>query len=412
MIDEKTFIQFILEHENDDTAALLLSSSRFPGIDVSLAVNCINARNKIKYKIPSWYKYPSLIFPFPISIEQCSSELTALYKQRFVSESDTVADLTGGLGMDTWAYSLKSKQVWYYERNSSLSSAAKSNFMVLKADNINVITANIDVLYIENKINKKFNLVFLDPARRGKTGEKLYSIKDCEPDFFELKESLFTLSNRILIKISPMADISFTLGLLPETTEVHIISVNNECKELLFLLDKNVNESDPLIIAVNISHGEESIFKFHIPQEKEAEPIFISRKEIHNMKYLYEPHKSILKSGAFKLISSLYNVFKLSVSSHLYLSDICIDNFPGKTYKILDIFDYNRQTAKMLHTKYPKASVSSKGFPQSSSTLAKTLKISEGDSYHIFGCTLQTKEKILICTQPLTPLLSKYIIFK
>lgn len=396
-------IQFIIGNESCDTDKLLLSASRYPDINIPICVNCIIARRKLKIKVPQWLNYPSLLFPTTLSLEQCSSESTALYKQRFISKGDTVADLTGGLGVDTWAFALKADYVDYFEWNEPLSRASKYNFSVLGLHNINVTNANINVLITDNKVINNYSLIYVDPSRRGANGEKIYSIKDCSPDILGLKSSLFSISNNILIKISPMADISFTLSLLPETTQIHIVSVDNECKEILFLLEKNSILNNTPIYAVNIYKGIENTFLFSANQEKESVASYMSPEDLSSAKclnmFLYEPNRSILKGGAFKFISSFFKLRKISKDSHIYIGNSDIENFPGKIFKILDIFDFNKLTIKNLNKTYPKASISSKGFPISSSSLQERLKISEDDKYHIFACTSLSKTKKLICTE-------------
>lgn len=391
---------FILANSDSDVTRLLLGASRFPDVDMRLAAQCILARSKIKSKIPSWHLHPELEFPISLSLEQCSSEETALYKQRFVSEGIKMADLTGGLGVDSFFFSKKAGSVDYFEKNYELSTSAKANFEILKADNINVFNSNIDISFIDNKNFSYYDLIYLDPARRGKGGSRIFSISECEPNLLELKEALFKKTSSILVKISPMADISSTIDLIKETSEVHIISVDNECKEILLLLKKDKEPSaEPMIFAVGISKGETKVFSFYPSQETNAPNTIAPAglfSEGKSSLYIFEPDRAIMKSGAFKLSASSYGLFQIALSTHLYVGHHPMEGYPGKCRKIIETFPFNKQTIKTIAEKYPKASVSSKNFPISSNDLQKRLKIADGDSYRIFGCTLSNGEKRLL----------------
>lgn len=400
---DKRTIDFILENDGADVTKLLLGASRYPGVDLKSAAQCIKARSKIKTKIPSWYSFPELEYPSSLPLEQCSSEASALYKQRFVLPEDQIADLTGGLGADSFFLSKKCAEVDYFERNSSLVLSAKKNFKALHRDNINVIEANINSSFIDNKDFKHYNLIYLDPARRGKTGEKIYSVKDCEPNILEIKEALLRKTGQILVKISPMADISATIALLPETVQVHIISVEDECKEVLLLLKRHKDAAsveEPKIFAVNIS--KENIvreFTFFPSDEyncgcRYADPSSAGESFL----FLFEPNRSILKSGAFKLVAERYNIEKVAPSTHLYIGQSPIDDFPGKVWKIKEVLDFNKQTIKNISKSYPRACVSSKNFPIASKELQIRLKISDGGNCHIFACALENGAKKLIVT--------------
>lgn len=393
-MDRRT-IDFILENADADVSGLLLGASKFPDINMALAAQTIQARSRIKTKIPSWHSFPELEFPISLSLEQCSSEATARYKQRFLNENDTAADLTGGLGVDSFFLAQKCAKVDYFERNQALADAARNNFRILKSDNIFVYNSNINSSIIDNKEFSHYNLIFLDPARRGKIGEKIYSIKECEPNILELKESLFKKTSKLLVKISPMADISATIALLPETSEVHIISVDNECKEVLLLLENN-HCGEPDIFAVNIAKGKCLDFRFRQSEENGCS-CELGLPEGANL--LFEPNRSVLKGGAFKLAAARFGLSKLAPSTHLYVGRSPISDFPGKVLTIKEITDFNKQTIKVLAKSCPKASVTSRNFPIGSNELQKRLKISDGGNNHIFACTLLNGEKKLIITE-------------
>ncbi|MEF9987039.1 MAG: class I SAM-dependent methyltransferase [Bacteroidales bacterium] len=411
-------IEFIIANEKADTNRLLLNASKGElntakdgskfGINVLLCVKCIEARHKIEYKIPLWYANATLVYPLSISVEQCSSEATALYKQQLVADilcdnCINIADITGGMGIDSYFLSLIAKSHYYIERNIELCNATKYNFKQLNANNITVIN---DEYVLGNKklfnflADKNLSLIYIDPARRSKTNTKVISLQDYEPNVLELKEDFFRLAPYLLIKVSPMADIKLNLKLLPNTVQIHIIAVDNECKELLFLMSNNnaVNNNidtteDPQIIAVNITANEELHFAFTLQEEESAKAIFTSTVG----EYLFEPYKSVLKSGAYKLVSQRFGLKKLAPSTHLYTSDTPCANFPGKTFKVCDVRNFNKKELKKTAKDYPQASICARNFPLDTNSLKKISGIKDGGTHHIFAVTLTNGERKIIC---------------
>lgn len=239
---------FIQNHATDDTDKLLFSAARFPGIDMPFAVDQILARRQIREKLPLWYAHPSLVYPSRLAAEQCSSALTADYKSRLL-RGITCCDLTGGLGVDAYYFSLRSSTVTYIERFPAYCEAARHNFSVLHAGNIRII--NSDVREMADTLQA--DTFYIDPARRAGCNQRVFALADCEPDVVQLKPILLERARRLLIKVSPMADIEETLRLLPETIEVHVVAVKNECKELLFILeDERPASGETAIHAVNL----------------------------------------------------------------------------------------------------------------------------------------------------------------
>ncbi|MBR1538122.1 MAG: RsmD family RNA methyltransferase, partial [Bacteroidales bacterium] len=251
-MSEENFIQFVLEHADDDPAQLLLSAGRWPGIDVRRAARVIGARRKVREKIPSWYANPGLDYPDSLPLEQCSSEVTARHKQQFVPEGGRIADLTGGLGVDCWFLSRKADEAHYCERNGVLCETARHNFDILEdrpGFRIEIHEGD-GVAWLKAK-EEHFDLIYLDPARRSKTAKRVYGISDCEPDLLAVKGELLAKASRVLAKISPMADISRTLALFPESKELHVVASGGEVKELLLLLESGPAVPDPEIIVAD-----------------------------------------------------------------------------------------------------------------------------------------------------------------
>lgn len=383
-------IRFIKEHEMCDVTRLLLKARTFSGVDVPFAAEQILARRQIKDKLPSWYQQEALIFPSRISAEQCSSECTARYKQNLIPENVILCDLTGGLGVDSFYFSSKAKEVLYLERYPAYCEVARNNFGVLHAGNIRVIETD-STAYIKRM--SPVDVFFVDPARRGEGNKRVFALIDCEPDLLFLKPFLFEKASKIIAKISPMADIRHTLSLLPETTEVHVLSVKNECKELLFVMEGDSVQSDPDIYCVNFKTDEVQSFRFTFFKEQQAKACMANDVGM----YLYEPNASILKAGAFKSIAADgMNLKKLHVNSHLYTSNDKIPGFPGRQFVVDEVMKFNGQLCKSLNRTLPEANITVRNFPLAADQLRKRMKIKDGGDVYLFATTIAQEEKVLL----------------
>lgn len=402
MLTEKD-IEFIKENAEADVTRLLLGKAP-EGVNLQLCAKCIQARAKMKIKAPLWWENLALAYPFSVSVEQGSSQKTALLKQRIIKElfnnlpdSDTpcsiiTADLTGGMGIDSYFISQIASKHYYFERTKELCEATEYNFSQLGASNI--IVSNRDVTadgcaVLKELAQKEISLVYIDPARRTATGDKAILLQDYEPNVIDLQEYLFAISRFVLIKVSPMADIKLNLKYLPNTRTVYIVTVDNECKELLFLLDREHSGSEPLIDVV-----QKDDVTLLLSEEENATATYTSTPG----KYLYEPGKGMLKAGAYKLISERYRCRKLAVSTHLYTSDEEINDFPGKTFCIKEVIPFNKKSLKEVTKRFPKADLTARNFPMDTNALKKLSGIKDGGSHHIFAVTLHNGEKVLIIT--------------
>ena len=386
----KETIRFIQAHEGSDVTRLLLNAGKFPGVDVPLAVEQILARRQIKDKLPEWYKQDALIYPSRISAEQCSSECTARYKQNLIPENAVLCDLTGGLGVDTFYYSLKAKEVLYLERYPAYCEAARNNFDILHAGNIRVTEAD-SILYVKQM--PPVDIFFVDPARRGDGNKRIFALQECEPDLVSLKLSLLEKAPKLIAKISPMADIQHTLSLLPETTEVHVLSVKNECKELIFVMERNTRNTDPDIYCVNFRTMKEAQ-TFHFTFSHEQQTMATLANTVGNC--LFEPNASILKAGAFKSIAYKMRLEKLHPNSHLYTSDHVIPGFPGRQFIVEEVLKFNGRLCKTLHRNIPEANITVRNFPLGADELRKRMKIKDGGDVYLFATTIGHEEKVLL----------------
>ena len=386
-MSEENFIHFVLEHEDDEPERLLLSAARWPQVDVRRAARIIAARRKLRDKVPAWYAVPALDYPASLPLEQCSSEETARYKQAFVPAGGRVADLTGGLGVDSWAMSALAARVDYCERDATLCAAARHNFPMLGADNIAVHEGD-GIAWLEQD-TAGFDLIYLDPARRGKAAQRVYDIADCEPNLLAIKEILLQHAPLVLAKISPMADISRTLKQLPEIRELHIVAAGGEVKELLLLLGKP-QPASPLIVA-----AEGGIrFSFHPEEEPAATVRYAERMG----QYLLQPAKALRKAGAFRLLSQRYDVAKLAPSTQLYTADAPVAGFPGKCFTVEEVIPWNKAAVQDLRRRFDRLELTALNFPLATDALRQRLGIPGGGTHHLFATTID-KSKILILCQ-------------
>ena len=391
-----TFESFIIEHENDDVAKLLLKAQSDRGLDLKKAAEIIEGRRKAKSKIPEWYLNPAVIYPGSRAMEQCSSQSTARYKQRFVSPQASVLDITGGLGVDDYFLSKVASKVTYLERNPSLCEAARHNFAVLNTLNIDVINAD----YLIDSIKQgHFNLIYADPDRRQGASKRVYSISDCSPDILAIKDELFCLSDTLLVKLSPMEDILKTLELLPEATEVHIVSVDNECRELLVLMKKGsqIKAEDIPVTAVDISSKDDTVLwseSFTLREENETKLSYSYESD----EYIFSPGKSLLKGGAFKLLCGRYGLRKFDSATHIYSSNEMRDDFPGKIFRKIDLIPFSKGGMKMLAEKYPQCNIVAKNLPISTNELRNRLKIKDGGDIYVFAVKLHNSDsRMIVC---------------
>lgn len=382
--------KFMREHAHEDIAKLLLQASRYPDMDIPFLADQIRARRQIRTKLPSWFANGDLVFPATVAAEQCSSELTAIYKQRLVMPGDRLCDLTGGLGIDSFYFSLKVKSVHYVERFKEYCEAARMNFQTLGAGNITVINGD-SLEYLDS--TPAVDVFYIDPSRRGAGGRRVYALSDYEPDLPGILPKLLRIAPRLIAKLSPMADIKQGMALLPGTSGIHVLSVRNECKELVFDIHRDAGASPVEIHCVNLlPEGKESVFTFTGEEEQTAATCFADSAG----KYLYEPNASVMKAGAFKSVANRHGVKKLQVNSHLYTSDTFMGDFPGRIFVVDGVYEFNNRLCKKLRGMVPKANISARNFPLHAEDLRKKCKIEEGGDVFLFATTMARGNRVII----------------
>lgn len=382
-------LHFIEEHKEDDTRKLALQGGKYPQIDMSAAVTQIAGRQIAARKIPSWHQVPGLWYPRHLSMEQCSSEVTARYKASLL-KGDTFADLTGGFGIDCAFISRHFTHADYVERQAELCELAGHNFPLLELKHITVHHQD-GVEYLQAM--SPVDCLFLDPARRDGHGGKTVAISDCEPDVSALESLLVDKADRVMVKLSPMLDLSLALRELNTVCEVHIVAVNNECKELLLLLQKCPVSPEISVHCEHIaSSGERQHYAFTLAAEKAASCPLASGVGA----YLYEPNAAILKAGAYRLLTQSYPVEKLHVNSHLYTSSSFVPDFPGRRFRVEAVSGFGKKELKGFLEGIDKANITVRNFPLSVAELRKRLKLKEGGEDYIFATTLADEQKVLV----------------
>ena len=502
-------LDFIRQHQDDDVRQLAFLGSKYPEVDMPFALDQIRGRKMARVKLPRWASIDGIIYPPHISMEQCSSEQTALYKAELAarllglspsssengeekekesenasnlhlseicefagkgavdsefakneatckkqqiltepeenvneikeepqegdfSEETGFVDLTGGFGVDfSYIASRLGVKSMYVERQTHLCEAAKENFgrlglknaIVKNGDGIEVLhsfaskkeAAASDSLGITEdqsrsllKTNLGLKLIFIDPARRDDAGNKVVSLKDCTPDVTLLQEEMLSKADYVIIKLSPMLDWHRAVSELNCVQEVHIISVNNECKELLLVLSaRNMGEMEASSADGEVKHaGNLRIYCVNDAQsfvcdelDMESSPVKIAPSTLEEMQYLYEPNASLMKAGCFGVLSDRYDARMLSKNSHLFVSQAPIEAFPGRSFRIIAISSFNKKELKRHLSGITKANIATRNFPLSVAELRKRLKLKDGGETYIFATTLSDESHVLVITE-------------
>jgi len=379
--------RYIRESTGKPVAQLALTKNPFPEVEWTEILNQISAREKAREKLPTWFAAENIIYPSRVSVEQTSSEAAAAYKAELVS-GDSLIDLTGGFGIDDYYFSRQVKHVSHCEIDTELSAIAAHNFKLLEADNIECIPG--DSFNTLKQLNKTWDWIYIDPARRNEAKGKVFMLRDCLPNVPELLDTYFSYTNNILIKTAPILDISAGLSELLMVKAIHIVAVNNEVKELLWVLKKGFKGA-PLLHAASIKLNGTDVFIAPLESDAEA-PYGLPSK------YLYEPNAAIMKSGAFDAVAYEYKLHKLHKHTQLYTCDELID-FPGRRFLIKEILPYQKSEMKQ-HIEAKKMNVTVRNFPMPVDELRKKWKIKDGGERYTFFTTNVKNEKIvLLCAK-------------
>jgi 16S rRNA G966 N2-methylase RsmD len=392
----------IATHLTDDLPALALKLAKRTDIDGPKVVAQIQARQKARTKLPTWYANPNVVFPPPLSVEQASSDLTAAYKASLVSGTYLI-DLTGGMGVDTAAFSAHIQQVTYLERQPDVANTAAYNFAQLGLNTIDLHVG--DGLTYLTHLTQPANWLYLDPARRNSKGGRVVSLADCEPNVLTYLPLLLEKGQHVLIKTSPLLDIEATLRQLPACEAVHVVAVQGEVKELLFVLNQaNLppggapSNSAVQMTAIDLRENGPAVSITYRRADEASSPVALADPQT----YLYEPNAAVLKAGAFRLVGWQFGLAKLAPHSHLYTAPHYVPGFPGRTFQLIATCKAD-QKALREYVPAGKANLTVRNFPQTVETLRKQLALREGGDTYLFATTLQNGDKRLLITRKVLP---------
>ena len=377
---------FINTGLSQNISEIALKGCPFGNISTQELANQIVSKGKSEHKLPSWFTAKNIYYPPKINIEQTSSEVTANYKASLIS-GENIIDITGGFGVDCYAFSKNFKKVVHCELNTDLSVIVNHNYKQLKINNITTIAGN-GLEYLK-KTKEHFDCIYIDPSRRHDIKGKVFLLKDCLPNVPENLDFLFTKTNRILIKNSPILDISSTINELNFVKEIHIVAVANEVKELLFLLEKDYVGTIQLK-TINLSKHSNQVFNFLL----ETKPVVTYSLPLS---FLYEPNAAILKSGGFNEVANTFKIAKLHQHSHLYTSEENID-FPGRKFTIEHCIPFDKKQLKKLIPE-GKANITTRNFPISVADIRKKTKLKDGGTWYLFFTTNLENKRIVLITK-------------
>jgi len=389
-------IRYVLEHREQDVRMLALQARRDGDIDLPWALDQIRGWQTARRKLPSWAATEGIVYPPHLSMEQCSSETTAIYKCGIVNNlpqgsHETLIDLTGGFGVDFSFLATTAQRAVYVEHQEGLCKTARHNFTSLGLSHATVVHAEAEVVINDVSNHPASTLIYLDPARRDSNSSRTYAIADCTPNVLELKDKLLAAADHILIKLSPMLDWHKAVRDLGDrVAQVHIVSTGNECKELLILMSKDHND-EPTIYCVN--DGQRLVYK---PTQDDGQLAIASPND--KAAYLYEPNASIMKAGCFALLTERYSIQALALDSHLFVSSEEVHDFPGRRFAIDAVTTMNKKELGRTLAGITRANVATRNFPLTAQQLRTRLRLQDGDDCYIFGTTNSTGQRLLyIC---------------
>jgi hypothetical protein len=368
--------------------SVLLKKPLFEAVSNKELVEQLIARNKCRTKLPSWHKTPSIYYPNKPSLEQTSSEITARYKAEIASGKSLV-DLTGGFGVDSYFFSSRFESVTHCEIDEGLSEIASYNFKILGRNNVKCLA--IDGIAFLEATETQFDWIYVDPSRRHDHKGKVFRLEDCAPNIPEHIDLLFRKTKKLLIKTSPLLDITAGIEALKNVKEIHVVAVDNEVKELLWVLE-NEFADEIEITAINFKKSRREYFRFLRSEEANLVPTYAMP-----LAYLYEPNAAIMKSGAFKSIANCFKLDKLHEHTHLYTANALID-FPGRRFRVEGVFSLKGDEFRQLGIR--KANISTRNFKESVGAVRKKYNISEGGDIYLFFCvTMGGMPAIIQCSQ-------------
>lgn len=388
----ESFFSFVKQNLGKDAMRLRLKKSSHPDFSMELAIVQVEARGRrLEKKIPDWCARERVVFPSLLSTEQCSSQETASYKQRLV-RGNSLCDLTGGLGIDTYYMAQCVEKAVYIEQNQLYCHVARHNFDVLDMPHIEVYNSDCNTFLANTE--QCFDTIFIDPARRGKAQERLFALADCEPNVLSMMPLLLARCKRLIIKLSPMVDISMLRQEIARPCVLYVVSLGNECKEILAVIDTDIAEPTIHDITCVVIGKNVEVKELHFTYERESEAACTMATEVGA--YLYEPDTALLKAGMFRSVCGVYGVQKLHKNSHLYTSQDLVDKFAGRAFRVIEVLPFSSSLCKGFAKQYASCNITTRNFPLSAVELRKKLKVRDGGDVYLFATTVADNNHVLI----------------
>ena len=401
MIISTETIQFIHTHINDDVRTLALGKHP-AGVDLRTALVQISGYQYALSKLPEWAATDGILWPEHISLEQCTSQLLAQYKARIVDRllrpGFSMADLTGGLGVDCLYLSRNAGRLCYNDANPELAELVGHNLPLLGRSDI-AVSAGTAENFLSEHSGERFGLIYIDPSRRSSGGRKLVSLKDCMPDVTELQHRMSSMADYVIVKMSPMLDISVVLSELRNVRELWALSLDGECKELMAVIQHDCQYEAEIVAADITSDGTDSGYIRSTLSRESSLPLPLLPEDVPmEGKYLYEPSAAYMKSGLYRTLCHKYGLCQLHVNSHLYISDTYIKDFPGRRFGIISVFTFDKRSSRQLFAEHSQANITTRNFPLTAGELRNRYNVADGGPYYIFATTVFPDRKVLIMT--------------
>lgn len=360
----------------------------------SFVAEQVDGWNRLAVKVPSWAKHDGLYFPFAVSLQQCSSEAVAKWRARLV-KGDGLLDLTGGLGVDCYFMGRECTRVTYVDADERAVLAAKHNYGILGAKNTDFVCSTAEEYLAGARGTEHYGTIFIDPSRRSQSGGRVFRISDCSPDVEKIAAMMLEVADTVIIKLSPLLDISMLATLLPKVSDVYAVGASGECKDIIVKLSSDINNIEPILHAVSVDgsgYGED--FKFTSSEEHDT---LLDTSELI-AKYIFEPSPQMMKIGAFKLIGQRYGVKALAKSTHIYTKEDDVVDFPGRRFAVVASYENNKKGIAALKREIDGASVAVRNFPISADALRGKLKIKENEKVFVYGVTIADgSQKLILC---------------
>lgn len=376
-----------------DAHGVALSVKSSPSVRPSVVAEQVDGWNRLAVKVPSWSKVEGLFFPFPLAIQQCSSEAVAKWRASLVC-GDSLLDLTGGLGVDCFFMGRGLRSVTYLDADERAVMAAKNNFNLLGSDNTEFVCASAEDYLRERDAH--VSTIFIDPARRSSSGGRVFQISDCSPDVTKLADDMLNLADAVLIKLSPLLDVSLALRQVPEVSDVYAVGHSGECKDLMLRMSRGAFGA-PLMHAVNIGKGG-VVSDFSFTKEEELEARAEACAEVSVGAYIFEPSPVVMKMAPFHLVAKRYGLRPVAPSTHIFVSSAYVPDFPGRCFVVKGVFDNAKRGWNALKGQCGEASVVVRNFPLKADDLRRKLGLRESDSTYLFGVTdFKGRKLLLLC---------------